>query len=363
MKKSALKNILLFTLYVMFFLGLVACHDKNGSSKDSIRPVKSMIIPDPRELVTRNFPGKTQASEEATLAFQVNGILKELPISEGMKVTKGSVLATLDPKKYQDTADEMQARYDQTKTEYERAGQLVEKNYVSRSDYDAKKALFEIAKANLSAAQHDLDDTVIKAPFDGTVAKTYVDNFQNVAAKQPVLLLQNLSYMDIKIDVPENVMINIVKSQESPTSSHQLTAIFDAYPQKSFSINYIEHSSEADKETQTFEVIFTLKNPSEINLLPGMTATVSAQLPNLQEGTTAFIIIPASAVFATAKGDSAVWIVDLKSHKLVLRKVKVAGLMGDKIQISQGIHPGERIVTAGVSFLQEGQEVSIMENQ
>src|SRR5690606_16819669 len=107
------------------------------------------------------------------------------------------------------------------------------------------------------------------ASFSGEIAKKYVENFQNVLAKKPIVSLQNREIIDIKIQIPENMIIR----------SHQLQkgvfeAEFETAPGSRYKVKVKEVSTQANPETQTYSVTFWLPNPKNLNVLPGMTAVL-----------------------------------------------------------------------------------------
>jgi RND family efflux transporter MFP subunit len=217
-----------------------------------------------------------------------------------------------------------------------------------------------IAKANLSTANKNLKDTVLYAPFDGIIAKKYVDNYEYVKAKQPIVSFHDVEQMDIEIQVPEYIILQVERRSSSDTTP---VVLFEGINEE-FPVKYKEFSSRADPDTQTYRVVFTMKAPKEINMLPGMSVTVQLKLPDYKNRAKTFTLIPSSAVFSNNKGQPQVWIVDPKTSVIRAHSVKVANMMDNSIKVLEGVKPGDEIVTAGVSFLREGQKVApIKENK
>ncbi len=344
-----------YLFIIVIALSLVGCGGKKEEKKVIIRPVKSMIVGAPEEVVIRNFPGRVIASTEADLAFQVPGVLMELPVQDGDQVKKGQLLARLDPEKYTNRAREEEAKYIRSRAEYARAQELIKNDYISRSDYDKKRSEYLIAKANLSTAEKDLRDTHLYAPFSGVVARRFVENYENVNAKQVVLRLQDLAYIDVEINVPENIVINLKEGRTIPP-----TVVFEAAPQREFSLKYKKHSAEADPETQTYRIVLTMPAPKDLNILPGMTATVKAAIPDFKSAVAEFYVIPSSAVFVDEKNQPSVWVIDPNTMKVKRVDVSVSRLSGDDMRVLKGLKQGDRIVTAGVHYLHEGEQVKLL---
>ena len=219
-------------------------------------------------------------------------------------------------------------------------------------DIQAKKAEIRSIAANVDSAKDRLNDTYLKAPFSGVIARKYVDNFQEVRAKQPIVSLQDVSSLEIQINVPESIMAGI-----KVTGKSSAVAEFAAAPGKQYKLTLKEFSTEADPKTQTYKVTLHMPQPDDLNVLPGMTANVVGTRSSEKGGDTQ-IIIPAVAIFADVAGNPHVWVLDKESKKVMRRKVTTGNLTGTaNIMITEGLQTGETIAVAGVSQLREGMEV------
>jgi len=358
-----LKRLILLFSFIGIVIVLWGCSDNGEPAKKLVRPVKVMTIKKSETQIERIFPGKVLASKEAELSFLVPGKLIELLYLEGQSVKKRQKLAALDAVKYQEAVNQANANYIRTKSHYERAKVLVEKKFLSEAEFDDKKAAYLTAKAKLNSAKKDLSETVLYAPFSGVISVKHVDNYEQVKAKQPIYKLQNLSYVDIEINVPENVMAHIRSDDKdkSKKDSDKVVVIFDFFPDKSYPVDLKEYSSQADPETQTYRVVLKMPAPKDVNILPGMTANVKTMLPDFKSGGEAFIVIPSSAVFSNKEKQSYVWLLDPNSMTVKKHAIKVSRMADSNIHVLSGLKPGDKIVTAGVHFLQEGEKVSILE--
>ena len=153
---------------------------------ETIRPVITMTVADVASFSESTLPGRAKAAQEATLAFEVSGQLVERPVDVGDRVKQGDVLARLDPRDYEARVLATRGAYQTAKVQYERAEALVKEEALAVSIRDDRRALLDVADGNLRQARKALADTRLVAPFAGTVSATYVENFQNVLAKQRV---------------------------------------------------------------------------------------------------------------------------------------------------------------------------------
>ncbi len=327
---------------------------------EKIRPVKTIVIGDPGIGGERRLPGRIESARRVELAFRVAGTLKELPVKEGDEVAAGAVIAQLDDADFKTAFDDRNAVFTRTSADYQRAQELVKDGFISRVDFDKVESDFKSAKAALRQARLDLSYTTLKAPFSGSVAQRYVQNFEEVKAKQPVIALRDLNLLDVKFNVPENLVIRLTEEGvDEEVTVVPVYAVFDAAPDKRFWLSYKEAATRADPATQTFEVTYTLPAPDELEVLPGMTATVTIDLTRYLDSGSAFTV-PVAAVVADPGLAPKVWVVDPDTMTVSSREVEVGMMEGNVIRILSGLNGGERIVTAGAPFLVEDMKVRLL---
>ncbi|RRJ84564.1 efflux RND transporter periplasmic adaptor subunit [Aestuariirhabdus litorea] len=337
---------------------LSGCKDEQATTVEPIRPVKILTIKDPARGVLRSLPGKVDAGEQVVLAFKIAGDLVELPVKESQQVTQGQLVARLDPHDLQLKLDDAEARHHKSEADFRRYQQLYKKGHVSEAQLEAAEADFKIKQAALATARSDLEHTRLRAPFSGQVSRRYVENFQRLQAKEPVIKIQDLSKIEIRINVPENIVAMAQQIRQMP--EYQPMASFAALPGRSFEVTLKELSTVADPATQTYEAVYEMPAPQGITILPGMTAQISARIPTLLDlEKRDSYLIPAGSVYSDEQQQSAVFKVG-EGHRLSKQLVEVAGLEGDSIRIAAGLAPGDRIVAAGVHFLREGQQVRLL---
>src|SRR5579885_564736 len=225
---------------------LLSCGKEEKKQENFIRPVKTMVINQPESSILRVFPGVTLASNETTMAFQIPGQIIQLPILEGDNVKKDSVIAALDPVKYQEAVNDFSAKLTRDKGNYDRASQLVKQGYISQSDYDKVKSMYLSTQANYNSAVNDLKNTKLIAPFDGVIAKKFVNKFEYITAKEPIALLQDRNTIDMEINVPENIIVNLKSGQ---IDREKIAAVFDALPGEIFAVRLKEYSSQGSTDT------------------------------------------------------------------------------------------------------------------
>jgi len=323
-----------------------------------VRPLKTMLLTSPFSASARKYPGKVGANEEVDLAFQVAGQLIEMPIRKGQDVVKGELLGRLDSRDLENALLTRQAVLTSARSDYERIKDLADRNLAAPKETIDSKAAYDAAIAEAKIAQKAFDDTSLFAPFAGVIADTFADNFQNVSAKQPVLSLQDVSSVEIIVNVPEERVVRAERGKEK--DRYRFVATFEYLPGREFEVEVKEFSTEADSSTQTYEATFVMAAPEDAVILPGMTVTVREYLrePDLSEAIA--YAVPIDALPIDDQGNYFAWVVtdDGDGKGTVHRaEVTVGEMVQDDILVLTGLSLGDRIALAGVHLLQEGQQV------
>ena len=348
-------------------------------TEEVIRPVKTMTVASSGAVSGLTLPGKVRAARRVELAFKVvGGRLIKLPIEgkEGEYVKKGELLARIDPKDFQVEIQSAEGKLTQAmatlelaESQYARVQRIRKKDpgAVSGAMVDRRREAVNRAQGQIKSLKALVDDaknrlnyTYLRAPFSGVIAKRFVDNFQDVKPKQPIVSLEDISHVEILVDVPENVMAIAREEGERAVSA---IAEFPTAPGKQYPLQLKEYATKADPATQTYQVVLQMPQPEGINIFPGMTATVVLSTSG-EEAHETPILIPAIAVVADPGGKSYVWVVEPKDMTVHKREVKVGSLTGsENIIIQEGLKGGEKIAVAGVLKLQEGMKVRLWDQQ
>lgn len=397
------------------------CTEPPVASVDVVRPVKTMVVSTGEDTNFRTFPGIVEASRRVELAFQVPGLLVKFPVKAGQKVAKGDVIGQLRQDEFQARLKSLQGQLDRARAalaalragerpeerlrresqmraadarlanaraELNRATQLVQSRTIPRAEFELIETAYRVALEDQKAATQlaekgtvgreedifgqegevrslegrvveaniQLQDTTLRAPYDGVIAERFVEEGQNVTAKQPVVRFQDVEEIEIVVDVPEAVMAAEIQRADIV----ELLASVSGAPGTQFPVRIREIAQVADPVTRTFKVRTAAKAPEGIRALPGMTGSVTVNyrragiLGNR-------ILVPVSAVAKRDSGDQVVWVM-AADGVVSPRVVKVGGISGGEIEITEGLQPGDRIALAGVSFLREGMKVRDLGN-
>ncbi len=356
MKHTYIPLILIVTLG----LGVGCQKAEDEAPQEVARPVKTIKIGAGEIGGVRYFPGRIEASRRVELSFRVPGRVYKLPVKEGDDVEEGQVIAELDPKDFNLTVDDRDAKFNEARANYTRAQKLVKQGYISRVEFEGIEAKYKSSKAALEQARADLSYTVLQAPFAGSVTKRFIQNFQDVQAKQAIVSLGSTGLLDVKFDVPEQLMMWVREAKEGQEQiDPDVFATFQGAPENKYRLEYKELATKADPKTQTFEVTYVMPAPEEFNVLPGMTATVSVDFSGFL-GAQQVFLLPASAVIADNAMQAKVWVVDENSLTVSSRQVEVGRMRGGEIEVLKGLEHGDRVIVAGVPFMVEGMKVWLL---
>lgn len=287
-----------------------------------------------------------------TVAADADGVIAKIAAENGAAVKAGDLLFELDTSVEVAQLAAAEATAALAKLQHDRASELVAKNTISKSEFDAANAQVEQAAANVTALKATIERKHVRAPFDGRVGIRLVNVGQFVARGRPLAPLQKLDPIYVNFAVPQRELSFLTINQPVALSVDAFPA---AFPGVITAIN-----SEVDASTRNVSVQALLANPGE-KLRAGMFVQVEVELPP----TDARIVLPATAISYASYGNS-VFIVEKMKDKdgkeyVGVRQqiVKLGPTRGDLVAIEEGVKPGEEVVTSGVFKLRNSMPVQV----
>ncbi|MCW8329711.1 efflux RND transporter periplasmic adaptor subunit [Photobacterium sp. SDRW27] len=370
-----MKSATLSLLAVMLSATLTGCGEAESAISQSatVRPVKLMTIDDNATQQLRVFPAKIAASQQADLAFRINGELVTLALSEGQRVEKGQLLAMLDDRDAKNALLNAEANHELADVDFQRKQELYKRKLISKAEFDTAKATLKSAQAALFTARDQLAYTRLVAPFAGTVAKVNLDNHQMIQATQVVLSLQGNQQIDVQIQVPESLLLSLknvpfdealkplvrfhapktLSLENGFTPALTTTPLPDTYP-----VQYKEHAGKVSPGSQTYEVVFSLTPPETLNVLPGMSAELLLDMSALGATQQAITVLPVSAIVRSDDSNTTqVWRYHPESSSLEPVKVQLGQVRTNGIEVISGLEKGDQIVAVGANAIKENMEV------
>ena len=338
---------------VLPLLGIVlllcACGNNKSGQERTRATVKADTVRDYRGELSVVYPGKVKAASEVKLSFRVAGPIKNVFPEVGAFVKKGQLLARIDPRDYEIQLSATEAEYKQVKEEAGRVMELYRRGSVPVNDYDKAVSGINQITAKYNAHKNALEDTRLTAPFDGYVQHKYYDAHETVAAGYPVVAMINSNYFDVEIDIPSSDFVRQDQFKE-------FFCTIDVFPGKEFPLELIEITRKANLN-QLYRMRLRLKPVEGLDIAAGMSVNVTISYnPNMD----ALVIMPLSAIFED-NGQASVWVYNPGKQAVEKRPVQLKKLLRTgEVIVSEGLVPGEIVVSAGVHSLKEGMQVELL---
>lgn len=316
--------------------------------------------------------GYVVAQRKAAVASKATGRLEFLGVVEGDKVTRNQVIARIENSDMQAQLEQARANLKVSEAELfdakqtlDRVKSLVEKGLSPRADYDAADARYrrvlasiDAAKAMVSGAEVNLENTLIRAPFDGTVLTKNADVGEMVApmgaaagSRSAVVTIADMSSLQVEADVSESNIERILPDQPCEIT-------LDAYPDVRYAgfVTKIVPTADRAKATVMVKVAF---RSYDSRVLPEMSAKVLflANPPSSEQSTSQPILTVNSSAVALRNGSSVVYTVT--ENKAVENAVQTGRKMGSLIEILSGVSVGTRVILKVPDEVQDGSAVKV----
>ncbi|MDD4816467.1 MAG: efflux RND transporter periplasmic adaptor subunit [Victivallaceae bacterium] len=337
------------------------------------RVVKLFKINAAEKPVGITYPGRIRPVRHAELFFRVSGPVIERNLVYGQTVEEGDVLMRIDPRDYQRDVDRLTQELEMQKVEnslasieYDRNQKLLESKAVSQSTFDAastrKRASdtqVRILEVSLNIAKDRLHDTVLTAPFHGTISDLAIEQYEIAKANVPVVTLEDLREVEIHINIPSGNLPDTSLYDGKRFIGMKFDVTIPGRGDRVFQAAIHEFKPAASETSESYEVALRMKVPDDFLILPGMSVEVHG-LPRFRQKEDDGLRLPFAAVMYR-DGGAAVWVWHRDTGKLELRKVTVDRVSGgDSVTVVSGLVPGEYVVAAGGDWLNADTAVRIL---
>lgn len=362
-----------FWTLAIILVALTGCKEE-PPEENVIRGLKTHLIVASEPSTQRRYPGVLEPSELTTLSFEVGGKLKEVSLTVGQSVSTGDVIAEIDPRSLEIQVENLQAGLAQAEANAKNAAEalerqrtLLERGAVTQVAVDDAETLaltsaatVEQAQKALDSAREDLEKAVLVAPFDGIVNAVDVESFANVSAGSPVASIYSPNAFEVSFSVNFETANQLVVGKPATIRlADRPEIVLDAVVS--------ELGSRADT-VSSFPIVLQVTEGNPV-LKAGMAVEAEIEFPlPADEG----FLIPLSATINQGQitgggggsndpGKLAVYVYDPETSTVNRREALVAGVRENSLLIIDGLEEGERIASAGVSFLQDGQKVKLLD--
>jgi len=341
---NKLHSIVCLAALVAIFL--TGCAGKAETEKPKkVIPVKTTTVSGVDAAYKRNYVGVAEESFAISLSFSLAGIVERVAVTEGQKVRKGQLLATLNSATMQNAYNISLSTLKQAQDAYNRIASLHEKGSITDIKFVEVETGLEQAKAMAAISKKNLEDTKLYAPSAGIIAKRSIEEGSNVMPGVSAFKLVSVNEIDVKVSIPENEIGSITIGQPA-------TVTVPAVGNTEYEGMVDKKGVEANSITHTYDIRVRVKNPLE-QLMPGMVCKVYLSGNSDQQQ----FIVPNKAVQINAEGKHFVWLADGNIAKRAF--VTVGQLTDFGITVESGLSEGDQVITAGSEKVSEGMQISV----
>ncbi len=240
-------------------------------------------------------------------------------------------------------------QFETADNDYQRGLKLAKDGVISQRDIEQLKSKKEVAESQYDSAQKALSDSKIIAPYDAIVAEVPVKQLENISAGQHVVTLFGKGEMEAVVNIPASIVATVDSKQNNVAS-----VILQDVSTPPIPATFRRANLEADSASQTYEVRFAFAVPNNLNVLPGMNA--SLKITRESSSNTTRLLVPTFAIFEQ-NGEHFVWTVDAQTMQASKTPVTIENGIGEQLIVTDGLSAGDVIVGAGANYVTEGMKV------
>ncbi len=296
--------------------------------------------------------GSVTTKNLLVLTPEYNGILTNVYVKEGQKVSKGQVLAKIDDGGLGQQLAQLQIQSDLAKTTFERQKRLWDQKIGSEIQYLQAKSSYESQQEAVNQLKQQLSKTTVRAPFSGTIDDVITEQGSVVAAGQTQLMrIVNLEDMYIETEVPERYVSDVIVGKNVLVEFPVLGKTIEAKIRQA--------SDFINPANRTFKVEIAIPN-KEKSIKPNLTARLKINDYSSENA----LLIPQSIISENAEGEQYVYVVKDKNDNgegIATRVIiKTGKTQGDVIEVLEGIDDGAEIIQEGARSVRDGQTVKVL---
>lgn len=313
--------------------------------------VKTIIVKDTLFTHYIEIQGNVDTKENVVISPEYSGILTQLYVKAGQKVSKGQILARIDDGGMSAQLAQAETQLALAKTTFERQKNLWDQKIGSEIQFLQAKTSLESQQKVVTQIKSQLNKTNVVAPFSGTIDEVITEKGKVVAPGMELFRIVNLSNMYVTANVPENY---ITQLKLGATVDVYLNALGKSYQGKVRQIgNYINPNN------RTFGIEIALPNPDKL-LRPNQVAVLKIEDYKNPKS----LLLPENILQESADGSKIIYVVNKietdNTAKVSQKKIEVGYTSGKFVEVKSGIEAGNIVVTDGAKSLRDGITVEII---
>ena len=294
-----------------------------------------------------NITGTILADESVLLNSEVAGKVSEILFEEGQFTKKGKLLVKLNDDEIKADLERLRFILKLNEDNEYRQKQLLEKEAISREEYETALTTLNTSQAEIRVLQARLEKHYIKAPFDGIVGLRSISVGSYLNPGTAIAELFKIDPVKVEFSVPSKYL-------QLVNEGDQINFSVDAYPDQVFNGKIYAVEPQVDPQTRSIR-IRALADNKENKLYPGQFARINLILEVIPNA----LLIPTEAVIPELNGKR---VFMYKGGQVVSQSIETGLRDEENVQVSTGLNPGDTVITTGVLQINHGSEVNIRFN-
>jgi RND family efflux transporter MFP subunit len=331
---------------------LAACTQSVETEQIRVTPVRISAATSGPAAPTIRTNGMLVNKDELRLSFKVGGVVSHINVQEGQRVKRGQRLAEIEQAEINAQVEQARQVADKSQRDVVRAERLYADHLISLGQLEDLKTQAAVSKAALQSAEFNWGYASIVAPQDGTILRRLIQERELVAAGSPVLILgaQDRGYV-VRIGLADREIVQVRIGDRAEVE-------LDAHPGEKFPAEVTEVASGADERSGMFQVELHLQ-PTKLRLVSGLVARVALTPASAHGGERVYV--PIASIVEGDGRRASVFVLNGSGDSQIAKRrpVEVAFIEGTQVAIVGGVAVGEKIVTDGALYLQDGEHVAV----
>jgi len=326
-------------------LSIVACEQKSNAEKETkVEPANVEIFRIEPQTIVNTYTASAilEGKEEALVTASISGEIKKFYVDKGAHVKRGDRLALIDPADYRLAVKKAEAVVEAKRLDFNRKKDLLEREAVSRAEYDAAETELKLAATSLEQAGLNMERTVVKSPLSGQISDRFGMIGKRVAPGERLFRIVNTDSLKLDIALSDKEVVHL-------HNNDRVEVVVDAWPGLRFSGRIKSVRISPDANTASFPIEIELKG--DARLKPGMVARVTLKGKALE----GLILAPMEAVVERL-GSHYVFLYDNGYARL--RRVQLGKRYGELTEIPDGLQAGDMIIRVFGPRMKDGSPVN-----
>jgi len=326
------------------------CNSTANNAPSGPTPVRAVAAVDGPAAPTIRTNGLLVNKDEIRLSFKVGGVLKHIAVAEGEHVRKGQKLAQIEQAEINAQVEQARQAHEKSRRDAERGERLYADKVISLEQLQDLRTQTAVTEAALKSAEFNWNYAAIVAPRDGTVLRRLAEERELVAAGTPVLVLgaQDQGFV-VRTGLADREIVQVKIGDLAQIK-------LDALPDTTLAGKVTEIASAADANSGMFNVEVMLDRV-DLPLKSGLVAKLTIVPASARAGERVYI--PISAIVEGSGRTASVFVLD--KDRVRRREVQVAFIDNETVALASGVAAGERVITDGALYVEDGEQVAVQE--